>query len=177
MTRYIDDWGGLIWKPFNAAHYFICNNSSSTIKTCSKVTDNYLSYKIKRGNICLWNVAEYLKEVLKSTNRLPVCDASCVLQKETVWSHLPTDNTISSPSFLSFTLLPSSLSSPVFGTAACVWWVSTNTSPSRGLFCWSVDVFREGRMRVCGGFRGSFRESRGGIRTGGHFLWAQRVQR
>lgn len=104
-------------------------------------------------------------------------DKSVVEKNRTDMSHLPTDNTVSSPSFFSFTSLPSTFSGTVFGTAACVWWVSTNTPPSRGLFCWSVDVSREGRMRVWGGFRGSFRESRGGMRIGGHFLWAQRVHR
>lgn len=118
-----------------------------------------------------------LKLYLRAPLHVPVCHVSCVLCNKTVWSHLPTDNTVSSPSFLSFTSLPSSFPGPVFGTAARVWWVSTNTPPSRGLLCRSPDVSREGRMKVCGGFRGSFRESRGGMRTGGHFLWAQRVQR
>lgn len=92
------------------------------------------------------------------------------------WPHLPTDNTVTSPSLFSFSSLPSSFTRPAFGTVARVWWVLTSTPSSTPLFCRSVEASKEGRRRGCGGFRGSFRESNGGMSTGGHFLWAQRVQ-
>lgn len=90
--------------------------------------------------------------------------------------YLPTDNTFTSPSFFSFTLVPSSFTRSVFGTVALVWWVSTKDPPSTALFWPSAEASKEGKKRGDGGFRGSFRESKGVMSTGGHFLWAQRVQ-
>lgn len=92
------------------------------------------------------------------------------------WPHLPTDNTVTSPSFFSFTSATSSFARSVFGTVARVWWVSTNAPSAAALFCRSAGASKEGRRRGCWGFRGSLRESSGGMSTGGHFLWAQRVQ-